>query len=577
MPPRALKGSVRRSQLITTYGVGAIIAVEDESVMVTGIDRWGIDDPNIHEPRLERELNVRGFVLPPATDDGPDIPAVRFPVWCSCPVCERLDRHKFFTSFDRNRCGTCDAPLIPSRFVVACGHGHIDDFPYFRWVHAGLPRSQEDHTMSIRAGGASASLRDIEISCTCGASMTMEGAFGRHALREVGARCTGKRPWLTGAVEDCDELPRALQRGASNVWFPVVRSALSIPPWSEGAFGVLNRYWGVLRHTPTDALAPTITGMDLTRNTSYSIDDLVAAVTLRKEREANPPDPTGREPLKNEEYEALIKGREESSGKQDFVCMPASGVGDLAKTWFPQVMVVKRLREVRVLESFTRILPPSPSDAADRRAPLYDAPPGWLPAIEVTGEGVFLRLDPSRLNQWEASENISRRVKKIDDNYVARFTERGDVPDRKITPRLILIHTLAHALINQWSLDSGYPAASLRERLHVSDVMAGLLLYTATTDSAGSLGGVVAQAEDGRLGETLVNALTAASWCSADPLCIEAGTQGVDSLNLAACHACILLPEVSCEEMNQLLDRALLIGIPEDPTLGYFAPMLVGV
>jgi hypothetical protein len=317
--------------------------------------------------------------------------------------------------------------------------------------------------------------------------------------------------------------------------------------------------------------------MDLTRNTSYSVDDLVAAVMLRKDREVNPPDPTGREPLKAEEYEALIKGREENSGKQDFVCVPASGVGQTAREWFPEVMVVKRLREVRVLESFTRILPPSPSDTTERRAPLYDVPPGWLPAIEVTGEGVFLRLDAEHLERWEASEAVAGRARKINDNYVARFTERGDAPDRTISPRLILIHTLAHSLINQWSLDSGYPAASLRERLYVGDAIAGLLIYTATTDSAGSLGGVVAQAEDGRLGEALLSALTAASWCSADPLCIEAGTQGVDSVNLAACHACVLLPEVSCEEMNQLLDRALLIGSPEDPAVGYFAPMLIGV
>ena len=65
-----VKGAVRRSQLVTTYGVGSIIALGDESFIVTGIDRWGISDANLHEPRLERELTVNGFVVPPATDDG---------------------------------------------------------------------------------------------------------------------------------------------------------------------------------------------------------------------------------------------------------------------------------------------------------------------------------------------------------------------------------------------------------------------------------------------------------------------------------------------------------------------------
>lgn len=62
------------------------------------------------------------------------------------------------------------------------------------------------------------------------------------------------------------------------------------------------------------------------------------------------------------------------------------------------------------------------------------------------------------------------------------------------------------------------------------------------------------------------------AWCSADPLCIEAEAAGVDSPYLAACHACVLLPEVSCEESNLLLDRGLLVGTPETPELGFFAP-----
>ena len=74
----------------------------------------------------------------------------------------------------------------------------------------------------------------------------------------------------------------------------------------------------------------------------------------------------------------------------------------------------------------------------------------------------------------------------------------GAVPS-PATPRMVLLHTLAHVLINEWSLDAGYPAASLRERLYAADDMAGVLIYTATSDSAGSLGGLVAQGEPERL------------------------------------------------------------------------------
>ena len=65
------KGEIRRSQLITTYGVGSIVAVEDESFMVAGIDRWEPGPPNLHEPRLERRLHVNGFRVPPASEERP--------------------------------------------------------------------------------------------------------------------------------------------------------------------------------------------------------------------------------------------------------------------------------------------------------------------------------------------------------------------------------------------------------------------------------------------------------------------------------------------------------------------------
>ena len=213
-------------------------------------------------------------------------------------------------------------------------------------------------------------------------------------------------------------------------------------------------------------------------------------------------------------------------------------------------------------------------DPPERRAQIFQTSPGWLPAIEVRGEGVFLELSDKRLRAWESDPEVIRRATRVNGNYLKRTQAMGNVPNRVITPRMLLIHTLAHVLINQWSLDCGYPAASLRERLYVSDRMAGLLIYTATSDSAGSLGGVVAQAGPGRLDEALREGLSRASWCSADPLCIESDATGVDALNLAACHACTLLPEVSCEEMNLFLDRGLLVGIPTNQQLGFFSDLI---
>ena len=103
--------------------------------------------------------------------------------------------------------------------------------------------------------------------------------------------------------------------------------------------------------------------------------------------------------------------------------------------------------------------------------------------------------------------------------------------------------------------------------------MAGLLLYTASGDSEGTLGGLVRQGEPGRLDRTLAAALKNAAICSSDPLCIESAGQGTHALNMAACHACSLLPETSCEEGNLLLDRVLVIGTPDEAATGFFGAM----
>jgi hypothetical protein len=100
-------GSVRRSQLITTYGVGAIVPIKGEAFMVAGINRWSIKlEDEIHEPRLEKRLGVERFILPPSTgkNGNNDIPAVRFPSWYWCPNCKRLASFDTLCGDTRSKC-----------------------------------------------------------------------------------------------------------------------------------------------------------------------------------------------------------------------------------------------------------------------------------------------------------------------------------------------------------------------------------------------------------------------------------------------------------------------------------------
>jgi hypothetical protein len=557
----AIKGKVRSSQIVTTYGIGAITALEDESFMIAGIDRWGSHQPDLYEPRLERELGVHGFVSPPTSENRGDIPVVRFPRWHSCPKCKRLADHRFFTSFDQNVCNTCNRVLIPSRFVVACRRGHIDDFPYHRWVHGpGTPA--EGHDLFIEAGGTTSALRDIVVRCSCGRSRTMEGAFDKFALRDLGT-CRGRRPWL-GGNEECSEFTRALQRGGSNVWFGKQRSAISIPPWSDGAFKLLNKFWFVLESLSTDAIRDFLSAKRVGDGTAYSIDDLIQAVEQRRGTAAAVDAVSG--DLRLQEYEALEHGKPEESKDQQFVATPGEVPAEL-QPYLDLVMLVPRLREVRALEGFTRILPSTDDESI---APIFVTDPGWRPAIEVKGEGIFLRIDETRLAEWEQRPAVRRRADRINARQQAVLERNHRPPEPPIRPRDILLHTLAHLLIDQFALDCGYPSAALRERLYTGDAMRGVLIYTATTDSAGSLGGLVSQARPDRLLDAMAGLLERSRWCSSDPVCIESSGQGVDALNLAACHACCLLPETSCERMNVFLDRAMVTGTVDEPELGFF-------
>ncbi|SCD69845.1 hypothetical protein GA0115239_10609 [Streptomyces sp. BpilaLS-43] len=591
------RGSVRRAQMITTYGVGSMVAVDNESFIVSGIDSWNITEaPTVYEHRLARVLGVKSFRLPPASDDTSKdgVRVRRFPLWHSCPNCNALQHVRGFNSAPgKNECGDCDEELVPSRFVMACAKGHIDDFPYWKWAHR-KNRGEGDTgfcggEMRLRTNGKTASLRSILISCTCGVpEVSMEGAFRRTALSDLKVFCSGRRPWLKDApTEHCSEKPRTLQRGSSVAWQPIVKTALSIPPWSDSQASRLEPYWADLRELGTDAGAIKVylKAAAVRENYEFSVDTVMELLRAENHEEASTEEEKGKDhayvALRKQEYKRLIEGRPETETGHDdqFVCEPPRASQAVLDPYgVIRPMLVKRLREVRALKSFSRV------DTPETRTDVHEAelsltPTDWLPAIEVQGEGVFLRLDEQRLDDWAHSVAVAARADRIRANHErllrARAQDPQAVPESPADARMILLHTLAHILINEWSLDGGYPAASLRERLYASESMAGILICTATSDSAGSLGGLVAQGEPDRLAASLRSALLRSQWCSADPLCVESEGSGVGGINLAACHACVLLPETSCEHNNGLLDRALLIGTPEDLSIGFFNEALL--
>jgi transcriptional regulator with XRE-family HTH domain len=271
--------------------------------------------------------------------------------------------------------------------------------------------------------------------------------------------------------------------------------------------------------------------------------------------------------------------------------IPAEVPSDLVG-WLCKVNLVERLRETRVFYGFDRLeasTQPLVGMPQSAMAQLFRTPPPqpqdrWLPAIEVFGEGIYLELCEERITQWQQS-NSEWLDSRLDDQFVNRLNDVFQTlpplsgANRIWASRYLLVHTLSHILINQLVFECGYSTASLRERLYISAdstaPMAGILIYTAAGDSEGTLGGLVRLGRPERLEDVVRRALSRASWCSADPVCSEnLGGQGSRLANLAACHACTLLPETACETVNQGLDRGMLVGTPDDRSPGWMSTLL---
>nr|SHO15253.1 Putative uncharacterized protein [Moritella viscosa] len=244
--------------------------------------------------------------------------------------------------------------------------------------------------------------------------------------------------------------------------------------------------------------------------------------------------------------------------------------------YISHISLVRKLTVTQTMYGFDRISPGTNKSYDDYKKMLWVDHSNigkWLPAVQSHGEGIYLEFDAKHIQEWsekhaKSSSFINLMLKKEEHGYLDKFED--------LTPEFLLIHSFSHLLINQLIYESGYSSASLRERLYVSSKdnhkMYGLLIYTASGDSEGSLGGLVRVGQPGNLEPIIEKAVSNASWCSSDPICFETGHhggQGPNGLNLAACHNCLLLPETSCEVFNSLLDR-MTINATISELNGYF-------
>ena len=337
---------LRRSQAVSTFGPGAIVDLRRNSVMMGGQDFWPDEALDIHEPHLEHLLGVDGFKMP-STSGYTDLPALLFPEWLVCPKCHRLAHFNFFTQGQpvqtgrEIRCPRCRVRVYPARLITACEHGHIDDFPWFLWVHIkGRTKEKgEEHKgvaspepttgeivetdlcrkpeLYLRARGMTSALSDLVVTCKqCGASADLGGATVPTNVRF--AHCHGRRLWLGDQVT-CNAEVTPLQRGASNVYFPVQASSISIPPWSDRVHTLLDRHWHTLRHiSGNDTIANIAKDLGLHRTLDMSIDTVVKAVQYRQMSEKRKDETLTEPDIRFLESQALRRGTEIIDPESEF-------------------------------------------------------------------------------------------------------------------------------------------------------------------------------------------------------------------------------------------------------------------
>lgn len=599
--------SVRAAQAVLQYGVGAMVDFPDQTLITAAPEYWN-DTMKIYDDRFAKALGVDYFAVPT------DISYARFPEWYFCPKCRKFQPIRLWISEYKKKakektlesdqhmvkhmqCLNCHQDLVVARIVTVCERGHINDFPWVKWVHKQSKKPICGHPSLKFKTGASGTegLEGLSISCSCGAYATLKGAFDKERFEKLDKeadtndfRCEGGHPHKH-IKERCTCYPRTVQRGSSSVYFPVIYSSLVIPPYADK----LNT-----RIEKSKAFADCITIIEdedpddrintIKKRLTKWVEKIaleIGAVKSDIERvlsskwldEGNIEIDVTSVKYRAEEYEALSGEISTPSGALGDFSRESMNSDDYKVPYIKSISLIDKVRVVNALIGFSRLNPViSKNDAGFVHIKETDT--RWYPAYEVRGEGIFIEFDQSDIDNWISNNpSVVERAKRISDNYAISFI--GKSHPRIITPKFIMLHTLSHLLIKQLSFECGYSIASLSERVYCAEKndgkqMAGIFIYTASGDSEGTLGGLVRQGRPDAFSRIFKKAVVNAQTCSNDPVCILSHGQGRESLNLAACHTCALLPETCCEERNGFLDRGLIVGTYRDKEIGFYKNFL---
>jgi hypothetical protein len=430
------------------------------------------------------------------------------------------------------------------------------------------------------------------IECSaCGLKRGMAEAQGSVGREKLPQKCRGRHPHLDIYETGCAARPALIMMGASNLWFASTQSIIVMPRTEaeerkalaeqlRSAVG-LEGLEEFRDNVPAIKLAARSGGVDLSDVSHDEIQALVDSllapvdeVDLQERRTQWDPVELLVPEWDYLQKPSLFPKQENASGLMVTEMPVASAIQPMVE----RVVAIDKMKRVNAFIGFTRLDEiERAGDLASRLVKLTrGGRPTWVPATEDRGEGIFIQLNLDRVAAWEDAVSTSdlwaAHRESHDRNFRRRFSETAKIVDpetRLPAPRYWLLHSLAHALIREMAMRSGYGAASLTERIYAwpespgRPAAAGVFIGTTASDSEGTLGGLVALAEPETLKGIMLAALRRAARCSSDPVCaMRTPSDPEDFLHGAACHCCLFASETSCEKSNRFLDRRFLLTLP---------------
>lgn len=587
------------------------------------IDELHKEEYQIRDSRLLKRLqyekgfpNLESFIRIPEENSTLNsknyensISAKYFPEWFYCEKCKKFRHLKVWFDiwkdvykgnnprenfFEEPKCGFCYQngiklkekkfyQLEQVRFILTSPYGDLQDIPWDKWPTVEKGAKSESESEDDVGGGMR-----INFDSPCCEKPDLLYQKGRHSdLSAIWIKCghCNKKNTLSGLfglrlpVFKDDKIVegvfmKPVIRTSTSVYYPILVNSVLIPAEEEISPSdqeKIKRF--VSKGKGIDFIYEAL-------EEKYSMEKIEEFISHQKNIEFE-----SESEYRLKEYNFFLDPKRVKYPNQkeenDDLVFEKQTIRELSKFSISDLILAKKIKMTTVQTAYTRQEPVDKDDflhgdcETGKVRPQYTSKFGknsfYLPAIESYGEGIFIKLDPEIIEIWidqnldndAFNERIDRVYKNIKEIPILKKRFLGS---EKYLIKFLLLHTLSHLIVKELEFYSGYPATSLHERLYIDqDNMSGFLIYT-IAGSEGSYGGLLSQGKEENLINIIESALERAKDCASDPVCYYSENEGVNGVNIAACYSCALLPEITCEEFNCLLDRGVLI----DEEFGFF-------